>query len=354
MSAERKDEHIRLAMEQQDRGFAPSDLDAVRFVHHALAGGIVASVDLSTRLLGAAWPVPVFINGMTGGSPRAAEINAGLGAAAAATGVPIATGSMSAFFKDPAQAESYAVIRERAPEAFVLANLNAEASASQLRSAVDLIGADAVQIHINAVQETAMPEGDRAFAHWPERIAELAESSPVPVVVKEVGFGLSRATLEQLRELGITTADVAGRGGTDFARIENDRRRLGEFAYLSGWGQSAPESLIEAAGLEGIELIGSGGIRHPLDVVRCLALGARAVGVSGHFLQVLVNGGVDALVEEITGWTEQLRQLMALLGADTVEELQHTDLLIGGELRERLELRGIEVSAWARRRKGRA
>lgn len=348
MTAERKDQHIELALAQQP-GIGANDFDAVRFVHHALAGGDVAAVDLRTSFAGIHWPVPLYINGMTGGSARAGEVNRGLAIAARETGVPIASGSMSAYFKDPSQADTYRVLRRENPDGFVLANINAETSVEQARRGIELLEADALQIHINAVQETAMPEGDRAFSHWPERIADLVAGAGVPVVVKEVGFGLSRRTLERLRDLGVPAADVAGRGGTDFARIENDRRRLGEFAYLSGWGQSAPACLLEASGLEGIDVLGSGGVRHPLDVARALALGAAAVGVSGRFLAVLVQEGTDALIAEIRRWQEQLTQLMALLGAVDVASLRRTDVLITGELAEYCRLRGIDVTGIARR-----
>src|SRR6202035_5681083 len=120
--------------------------------------------------------------------------------------------------------------------------------------------ADALQIHLNTIQETVMPEGDRSFSSWGPRIEEIVTGVDVPVIVKEVGFGLSRESVLTLKEMGVSAADVAGRGGTNFARIENDRRDHADYSYLADWGQSAPACLLDAQGA-GIPVLASGGVR---------------------------------------------------------------------------------------------
>ena len=172
--------------------------------------------------------------------------------------------------------------------------------------------------------------------------------SAVPVIVKEVGFGLSRQTVTWLREAGVAVADVGGRGGTNFARIENSRRAGGDYAYLEGWGQSTVSCLLDAPG-DFPTLLASGGVRNPLDVLKALALGAKGVGVAGTFLALAVDGGVDALVTEINRWKEHLAQLMATVGAPTVPALTGTDLLVRGSVREFCELRGIDAAALSAR-----
>lgn len=358
MSAERKDDHVRLAVEQQhglrerpDGGQRPgghSEFDDVSFVHHALAGTDRSAVSLRTGFGGVEWPVPLYINAMTGGSEKTGAINRDLAVAARETGVPIASGSVSAYFKDPSCAGTFSVLRRENPDGFVMANVNATVSAETARRAVDLLEADALQIHLNSIQETVMPEGDRAFSSWGKRIEEIAGSVGVPVIVKEVGFGLSRETVLVLRDMGVSAADVSGRGGTDFARIEDGRRERRDYAYLDGWGQSTPACLLDAQGA-GLPLLASGGVRHPLDVARALALGASAAGASGGFLRTLLDGGVPALVAHLTSWLEQLTALMTALGARTPAELGRCDLLVGGGLRTFCADRDIDTRRLATR-----
>ncbi|WP_097870222.1 type 2 isopentenyl-diphosphate Delta-isomerase [Streptomyces sp. rh34] len=348
MIAERKDDHVRLAVEQQHGPGGRNQFDDVSFVHHALAGLDRAEVSLRTRFAGIEWPVPLYINAMTGGSARTGVINRDLAIAARETGVPIASGSMSAYFKDPSSAGTFAVMRRENPDGFLMANINATTTVDDARRAVDLLGADALQIHLNTVQETVMPEGDRSFASWGPRIEEIAAGVDVPVIVKEVGFGLSRETVALLGKLGVRVADVGGRGGTNFARIENGRRDGADYAYLDGWGQSTAACLLDGQGA-GIPLLASGGARHPLDVARSLALGAAAVGASGGFLKVLLEGGVSALVEQISTWLDHLAGLMTALGAHTPVELARCDVLVHGALRDFCVDRGIDTRRIAQR-----
>ncbi|MFI5867538.1 type 2 isopentenyl-diphosphate Delta-isomerase [Streptomyces sp. NPDC051546] len=348
MTASRKDDHVRLAVAQHtasqtapSAGQVPhstrtSQFDDVRFTHHALAGIDRAQVDLTTHVAGHAWQAPLYINAMTGGSAKTGEINRGLAIAARETGLAIATGSMSPYLKDPTTAGTFTTVRVHHPHGFVMANLNPNATPEQARRAVDLIQADALQIHLNTVQETVMPEGDRSFGHWASAIAAITAAVSVPVIVKEVGFGLSGRTVTRLAELGVAAADVAGSGGTDFARIENGRREHSDYSYLNGWGLSTPAALLDARD-RGLPLLASGGIRHPLDVARSLALGARAVGVSAGFLTTLITDGPDGLIRQIRTWLDQLTALMTLLGARTPADLAACDLQITGTLRAFLD-----------------
>ncbi|MCM6778447.1 type 2 isopentenyl-diphosphate Delta-isomerase [Nocardia sp. CDC159] len=349
--ADRKDDHVRYAAEQHREGVRYNDFDSISFMHHALAGIDVHDVSLATEIAGMTWSAPVFINAMTGGSDWTGRINRDLAVAARETGVPIASGSMSAFLKNPRVADTFRVLRRENPDGIVFANVNANASPEQACRAVDLLCADALQIHLNAVQEIVMPEGDREFSHWPRSIEDIAASVPVPVVVKEVGFGLSRRTVRQLRDCGVAVVDVSGCGGTNFARIENRRRESADvdYSYLTWWGQSTAACLLDAAPIEGIELLGSGGIRSPLDVARVLALGGRAAGVAGCFLHALVECGVAALIDRIERWLEQLRQIMTILGAPDPAAMTGCDLVITGELADFCRLRGIDVGAYAAR-----
>ncbi|MFJ8477006.1 type 2 isopentenyl-diphosphate Delta-isomerase [Kitasatospora sp. NPDC094011] len=348
MTSRRKDDHVRLALEQQHPGPGHSPFDDVSFVHHALAGIDRPDVSLATAFAGLSWQVPLYINAMTGGSEKTGRINRDLAIAARETGVPIASGSMSAYFKDPSCAATFSVLRTENPAGFVAANVNATASVEDARRAVDLLEANALQIHINTVQETVMPEGDRSFAAWVPQIGRIAAGVHVPVIVKEVGFGLSRESLLTLRDLGVRAADVGGRGGTDFARIENGRRDGPDYTFLEGWGQSTAACLLDAQGVD-LPVLASGGVRHPLDVARALALGARGVGASAAFLRTLIDQGVEALVAQLTTWLDQLAALMTMLGAATPAQLARRDVLIHGALREFCADRGIDTARFTSR-----
>ena len=349
--ASRKDEHLNLAVHLHDRD-RPNAFDDVSFIHHALPGTSVDSTDPGTTVFGVRWEAPFYINAMTGGTRATAEINAGLAGAAADAGVAIACGSQHIALRDPGRADGFRIIRSEAPQAFVLANVGPAATPEDAVCAVEMLEADALQIHLNVAQELVMPEGDRDFRDWPERIAAIVAAVPVPVVAKEVGFGLSRRAMAMLERAGVAAVDVAGAGGTDFIAIENERRSHRDYSYLTGWGQSAVLCLLDALwGDEptGLPVFASGGVRTPLDVVRSLALGARAVGVSGHFLRTLVKNGPDGLRRELHTWRDHVRTLMTLLGAADVDQLRDTDILVTGETAERAHLLGVDLAQLAHR-----
>ncbi|MDJ1371666.1 type 2 isopentenyl-diphosphate Delta-isomerase [Gulosibacter molinativorax] len=362
----RKEDHIRLAAEQRreiqtPRPSAPevaahpprpSEFDDLEFLHHALDAINVAAVDLTTKVADWTWQAPLYINGMTGGAETAMRVNRALAIAARETDVPIASGSVGIAIDDPSTAASFRVIREENPNGFVMANVGAGRPADHGQRAVDLLEANALQLHLNAVQETIMPEGSREFSNWLRGVERTVAATSVPVIVKEVGFGLSRRTLQQLREVGVHIADVSGSGGTNFARIESARGG-DAFGYLGSFGQSAAACLLDAP-THFPNLLASGGVRHPLDVVKALALGARAVGVAGPFLLPALEGTPEDLTAEIASWLEQIRMLHAMLGAASPRELATTDLLVRGRLHEFATLRGIDVTVLSHRSDARA
>lgn len=347
-SGQRKDDHLRLAQEQQTAPPVRNDFDEVQLVHHALEGLDADQVRLDVEVLGHAWSAPLYINGMTGGTDRTARVNRALAIAARETGIAMASGSVSIALDDPSAAPGFRVIREENPDGFVMANLGIGRSGDEARRAVELLGADALQIHLNSVQETVMPEGTRDFSRWPHALEEVVAASPVPVLVKEVGFGLSRRTLSRLHDMGVQIADVSGVGGTDFARIENARRPGEDYSFLAGHGQSAVCSLLDAPDPAPL-LLASGGVRTPLDVVKSLALGARAAGVAGVFLRAAYDGDPEHATTVIRGWLSQLTELLALFGADSPAALSRTDLLLRGRVREFCELSGLDPTSFARR-----
>lgn len=352
LSSPRKDDHVHLATLQGSSRHVPNDFDLVRLLHHPLAAVDIDDISTSTEICGMVTPVPLYINAMTGGSAATLTINGQLARVAAETGVAIAAGSMSAVLRDSKTAPSFRILRDENPEGIILANLSANATPEQAETVVELLAADALQVHVNAVQEIVMPEGDRVFAHWLEHIRKIVEASSVPVIVKEVGFGFSAEALDELAAVGVRFVDVSGRGGTNFAEIENSRRAQQDFAQLSTWGQSTVESLLESQDVmtDGrLKIYASGGVRTATDLVKALAFGAEAVGVAGGFLHTLRTKGEGALTREIERWLFQMRSIMAILGAATVAELNRTDLLVTGTAREYALNRGIDITRLAQR-----
>ena len=351
----RKDEHMKLADEQYS-AYANSGFDSVRFMPNVLPQVALEEVDSSVRVFArvnssvfesataattqataaANWRSPLYINAMTGGSVRAQKVNAQLARVAAKTGVAMASGSLSAALRDDALASTFSVIRSENPRGFVMANVSAGTSASDAMRAVSMLQANALQVHLNAAQELVMPEGDRDFRNWLKNIEQIVrecEAARVPVIVKETGCGMTARDVLRLRDVGVRAVDVSGRGGTNFVAIENARRSRGVYDYLSNWGLTTVESLIDIRKCEAlksnpVEIFASGGVRTPLDVVRALALGASAVGVAGEFLHTLMHEGEDALTQQIADWQEQIRVIMALLGCKNVADLREKTELV--------------------------
>lgn len=344
----RKDEHVSLARAfYQER---TNDFDLIRFVHHALPETNRTAVDISTSFLGFHLPAPFYINAMTGGSERTGKINRDLAIVARETNLLIASGSVNSALKDPELADTFTVLRKENPAGVIFANLSASASVEQAQQAVALLAADGLQLHLNAPQELVMPEGDSDFAGWLENIGEIVQALDVPVIVKEVGFGMSSEVIESLRAVGVQAVDVSGRGGTSFTQIENSRRKHHEFAYLDSWGQSTAESLLESLPFQNqLTILASGGVRNPLDILKALSLGAKSVGISGVILNQLLTNGVAAAIALIQAWQFELATLYTLVGKTRTAELLTTDLILSGELRDWCDSRGINYQQLAHR-----
>lgn len=348
----RKNDHVNSALTQQSdmnkRSY--SAFDDLRFVHHSFSNTDFSEIDLTTEWAGHTHSLPFYINGMTGGSDFTKKYNIALAQVAHETGLTMASGSNSIAMKDTSVSDSFTVIRQHNPNGFVLANLGAHHNLENAKKAVDLLQANALQIHLNVPQEVVMPEGDRDFSMWEENISQIVESVGVPVVIKEVGFGMSRKTIQRLLNLGVKTIDVSGRGGTNFVNIENDRRDQIDFSALGLWGQTTPESLLESHSYQdSIEVLASGGIRHFYDIVKALALGARATGISGKFLQSVHSKGVDETVKMVHQWAEAIKHIMLLVDAPNISALAETQLVVTAGLREWAETRNINYKALANR-----
>ncbi len=344
----RKDEHVRLALIEGPN--LHSHFDDLTFVHQSLPNIGWKDVNLQVIMPNLVLKSPLYINAMTGGSERTGKINGNLAKIAKATGMAMAVGSQHSGLRNQSLADTYRIVRRNNPDGIIFANVGADIPLDLALRAIDMLEANALQIHLNAPQELIMPEGERDFTDWLPQLEKIIKKVNIPVIVKEVGFGMSRTTLRMLKEIGVQYVDVSGRGGTNFIGIENRRREKQEYDYLSGWGQTTPISLLEAQTyINNMEIFASGGIRNPLDAVKCLSLGAKAIGLASPILRVLEREGLEEAIEELNHWHDQLKTIFTMLGARNIEDLCTCPLIITGEVREWCEVRGIDVAAIGRR-----
>jgi len=326
---DRKAEHIELALDrrtQLDRHF----FDEWELDHVALPEIDRAAVDVSTRFLGKPLAAPLLISCMTGGTEIASRINRNLAVAAEATGIAVGVGSQRKALEDDASRASFRM-RDAAPTVPLLANLGAVQlnygyGVDECRRAVEMVQADALVLHLNAVQEAIQPEGQCDFSSLLPKMAAVARRLEVPVIVKEVGNGISGEVARRLADHGIRIVDTAGLGGTSWARIEAARAddvELGEM--FAGWGIPTPRSIRECAAVPGVQVIGSGGVRNGVDVAKAVALGADLVGMAFPFLQAATESP-ERVQAKVQRTVQELQIAMFCLGVSSLAELKNVPI----------------------------
>lgn len=346
--SKRKSEHIKHALQTGQSRL--TGFDDITFIHQSLPDCSMEQIDLSTKIGELSLSSPIFINAMTGGGGKATyQINQKLAIVAREVDIPIAVGSQMSAIKDRSEVKTYRIVRDENKHGLVFANLGSEASVEQAQFAVDMIGANALQIHLNTIQELTMPEGDRNFVGALLRIEAIVKKIGIPVIVKEVGFGMSKETIGKLQSIGVSAVDVGGFGGTNFAKIENARREL-LLSYFNDWGIPTAASIIEAKeAASTVSVLGSGGIQNSLDIVKALSIGACATGLAGAFLKILVEEGIESLIESIKDIQTDLKILMTALGARTIDDLGNVSLIISGRTHHWLNERGIDTKKFSNR-----
>ena len=335
MLEQRKSDHIRINLDKDVDSGLTTGLAHYRFVHQALPELDLARVDTGTDLLGRQLRAPLLISSMTGGTERAKEINRRLARAAQAHGIALGVGSQRVAIRHAELADTFRV-RDIAPDIVLLANLGAVQlnygyDMEHCREAVEMIGADALILHLNALQEAVQPEGNSNFSGLLNRIEAVCHTLSVPVIVKEVGWGISEQAARQLANAGVAAIDVAGGGGTSWSEVEKYRatspaqRRVAR--RFRDWGIPTAESILMAKrGAPNLPIIASGGLRDGIDVAKCIALGASAGGIARPFLKAAAQSeqaAEEAVAEVIT----ELRIAMFAAGAGSIEALRNTPLM---------------------------
>lgn len=305
--------------------------DAYAFEHVALPELDYDAIDTSVSFLGKRLKSPLLVSCMTGGTGSARQINRNLAEAAEACGIALGVGSQRKAIEDPSQVETFDV-RDVAPTIPVLANLGAVQlnygfGHEACERAVEMVQADALVFHLNPLQEAIQPEGQRDFRGLIDKMGAIAEVLSVPVIVKEIGCGISAVTAQQLVSVGIDIIDTAGVGGTSWARIEAARAKDHELGELfANWGIPTPESIAQVSKIDDVTVIGSGGIRSGLDVAKAIALGADLVGLASPFLKPAMESP-EAVIDTIEEITQALRIAMFCVGAQSIKKLYKTPLL---------------------------
>lgn len=334
MRRARKKEHIENYLKTSFKG--DTLLGDVFLEHNSLPNLNFDDIDTKMSFLGKTIDYPILINAMTGGAAFSQEINRDLSNLAKEFNIPMAVGSQTIALEDIDSRESFQIVRSViGSEGVVISNLNGRASLEEARQAIELVNADAIQIHLNPAQELAMDEGDRNFVGILDNIEKLVNGLDKPIIVKEVGFGISKDVAQKLYNVGIRNIDISGYGGTNFIEIENLRNPTLDLTDLYSWGIPTALSLINCRSLPSdLNLIASGGIRNSMDIIKSIALGASLVGISGELLAYLVHGGYANAKDYLEDVIYKVKLLMILLGKQNVDELRNTNYKLTGRLKE--------------------
>lgn len=331
----RKSDHIRINLEEDVQSSLTTGLENYRFVHQALPEIDLDQVDLKQVLFNKTPHAPILISSMTGGTEEAGRINRILAEAAQETKVVMGVGSQRAALEDEHHAESFQV-RRYAPDILLFANLGAVQlnygyTVDHCKRAVDMIEADALILHLNALQEAVQPEGDVRFSGLARKIAQVCRELHVPVIAKEVGWGISEESARLLVEAGVAAIDVAGAGGTSWTQVEmhrvQDKRLARVAAAFRNWGIPTSESIlmVHKAAPE-TPVFASGGLRDGVDIAKCIALGAQLGGMAGPFLKAAARSLEDT-IETIVEIRRELQICMFAAGAANLQQLQKIPLI---------------------------
>lgn len=326
----RKDDHIKYALEHKSNY---NSFDEIELIQSSIPSHNLEDIDLSTNFAGHNFEFPFFINAMTGGSEKGKEINRKLAKVAKECGLLFVTGSYSAALKNKND-NSYIIAKQENEGLLIGTNIGIDKNYEAGQKAVDDLEPLFLQIHVNLMQELIMSEGSRNFNEWENNLQNFVKNIKVPLILKEVGFGMDETTIKKAMEMGIKTFDISGRGGTSFAYIENARNG-NKYSYLNEWGQSTVFCLLQSQKyMDKVEIIASGGVRHPLDIIKALVLGAKGVGLSRTMLKLVEENSVEDVIDIINHWKKECKMLMCALNAKNIQELQKVKYILYGKLKE--------------------
>lgn len=335
----RKSDHITINLNEDVRSSLTTGMERLRFVHQPLPELDLETIDLRQPIFGKTLNFPLLISAMTGGTPESEAINRTLAQAAQAAGIAMSVGSQRAAIEDSSRTTSYQV-RLDAPDILLFANLGAVQlnygyTVDHCRRVVEMIEADALCLHLNPLQEALQPHGDTRFSGLLTRIEGICRALPVPVIVKEVGWGISEKAAAALAAAGVAAIDVAGAGGTSWSQVEMHRVKDEQLADVAAvfhdWGIPTADSILNVRRCAPETLVfASGGLRTGVEVAKCITLGAALAGMAGPFLKTATQS-VEQTVRLIERVRLEMQICMFVAGAPDLKALRDTPLLRDGE-----------------------
>lgn len=332
---DRKKDHVELTLTEGTQYQQPTGFERFSFVHNALPELNEKDISLEHPLLGHTFSMPLFLSSMTGGYADAGPVNAIIAEFCENEILPFGVGSQRAMLEDDSLTETFSVVREMAPNAFICSNIGGAQligglSKNHLKRLVDSVKANAIIVHLNPLQELMQPEGDRDFKGILQGIEQLIMETDLPVIVKETGAGISEHTARRLLNVGVEAIDVAGAGGTSWAKVENFRSSNTAANHLfDEWGISTVQCLQELSKLEwerSFTLISSGGIRSAFDIGKSLCLGAHFTATAQPIIKAIKKGGYEGLDTLVSQWKRDLKIILMLLGCRNPAELNSSHL----------------------------
>ncbi|KIJ88732.1 type 2 isopentenyl-diphosphate Delta-isomerase [Rickettsia asembonensis] len=334
LDIERKQDHIEINLTKNVESTLTSGFESMQFIHNALPGINYDSIDTTSTFLGKSLQAPILISSMTGGTTRAGDINYRLAQAAQKAGIAMGIGSMRVLLTKPDTIKTFAV-RDVAPDIPLLANigavqLNYGVTPKECQYLVNAIKADALILHLNVLQELTQPEGNRNWENLLPKIRKVVNYLSVPVIVKEVGYGLSKQVAENLIEAGVKILDIAGSGGTSWSQVEayrttNSLQNRIASSFIN-WGIPTLDSLKMVREVSGnIPIIASGGLKSGIDGAKAIRMGANIFGLAGQLLKA-ADISESLLSEEIQLIIEQLKITMLCTGSRTLKDLTEAEI----------------------------
>jgi len=360
----RKQDHIQICLEKNVQArHATNGFEDVFFVHKALPEIEKDKINLSTVAFNHNFSAPLIVGAMTGGTPKAMKINSIIAETVEEMRLGMGVGSQRAAIEDPKLEKTFSIVREKAPTAFLVANIGCPQlvqgyGAKEAKKAVDMIEADALAIHLNPLQEVVQPEGETNYTGALEKIGEITKALDIPVIVKETGAGMAAEEAKMLESVGVAGIDVAGVGGTSWAAVEyhraketqdKSRQRLGEVFW--DWGIPTAISVAEVTQSVSLTIIASGGVRTGIEVAKTITLGADLSSLTTPILRPATKD-VKEVKKTLELIIEELRNTMFLIGADSIQKLKKTPIVLVGKTAEWLRMRGFHPELYARRKKG--